>query len=736
MKHLVFMLTLLALVAMSSPLHMEGATPVGSGRALPNPSPDGIWEEWEEVDPLNPTTLASPLDAAPGTLRAYRLNEETLKAFLARAPEEKRVPLKESTTTISVPMPDGHYARFSIVESPIMAPELAEKFPQIKTYRGRGIDNRSATARFDISPLGFHAQIFLTEGVIYIDPAIQNDVSVYLTTYRRAHPARGAFQCLVDIPGNAVEQGPRLGSATESGSEIRTYRLACATTGEYTAFFGGTVPAGLAAVVIAINRVTGIYERDLSIRLELVPNNDFLIYTSPSTDPYTNEDGISMLAQNQVTVDSVIGSANYDIGHVFSTGGGGVATLRSVGHATRKARGVTGRSTPIGDPFYVDYVAHEIGHQFGANHTFNGDSNACAGNRVASTAMEPGSGSTIMAYAGICGNDDLQSNSDPYFHSISLDEILTFVDLNIPSVGTRTATGNAIPSVSAGSNHTIPQHTLFNLDAVVSDADSETLTVSWEQRDLGPVQDVNADDNGSSPLFRFWSPTVDRQRNFPRQHTPLGETLVGEKWAITDRTMTFRATVRDLEGAINSDDTAITVTTAAGPFWMTFPTHPTILSSLTETVEWQVGGTNVAPIFTTTVDIFLSLDGGLTFPYPLAIGTPNDGSETVTFPPIPSATARIKIEATNNIFFAMSAANFSLFPDADYAEEGLVSGCAPTGVPVCSTEGPYVSLLQALTLGSKDTLFLKANAGVDALGLRIDEPVTIRAWGGRIRIGN
>ena len=729
MKHLV---TALALMAISSPLFMRGASP-GGGTAFPNPSPDGIWEE---VDPLNPSSLSSPLDSAPETYRAYRLNDATLKAFLARAPEEKRVPLRQSTINISVPMPDGQYARFRIAESPVMAPELARKFPEIKTYRGRGLDDRSATARFDLSPLGFHGQIFLTEGVVYIDPASRNDVSVYLTTYRRAHAARQGFQCLVDIPGNVVERDAMFGATTQSGSQLRTYRLACATTGEYTAFFGGTVAGGLAGVVVAINRATGIYERDLSIRLELVANNDLLIYTSGATDPYTNSDGVRMLAQNQVTIDGVIGSANYDIGHVFSTGGGGVATLRSVGHPTRKARGVTGRSSPIGDPFYVDYVAHEIGHQFGANHTFNGDSDACAGNRVGSTAMEPGSGSTIMAYAGICGNDDLQPNSDPYFHSISLDEIITFVDNTIPSVGTHTTTGNAIPTVHAGSHHTIPRHTLFRLDATVSDTDSDTLTVSWEQRDLGPAQDVLADDNGSSPLFRFWSPTVDRHRILPRLHTPLGGTLIGEKWAITDRTLTFRATVRDLEGAVNSDETAITVTTAAGPFWMSFPTLPTVITSPTETIVWDVAGTNLPPLSTTTVNILLSFDGGLTFPYPLAIGTPNDGSETVTFPPIPSTSARIKVEATNNIFFAMSSANFTLSPAGDYVEEGLVSVCVATGAQVCTTEGPYTSLLQALTVGSLDTLFLKGNVSVDASGLRIDEPLTIRAWGGRVRIGN
>ncbi|HEV2292993.1 MAG TPA: zinc-dependent metalloprotease family protein [Tepidisphaeraceae bacterium] len=640
-------------------------------------------EIWQPLDHVTPPSPNAKSHLRIDEFKPFKLDARDLTAALARAPMEF-TPAADKPVEVAIPTPSGKPARFAVVETLVMDPKLAAKFSTIKTYRGQGIDDPTATVRLDYTPAGFHAQVIAPGKTFYVDPYWHGSTSAYASYWYadmevspeliklRANPHQHDHGGKDD---DHAEEEP-LASATldvssatasrTSGTQLRTYRTAVAATGEYTAFHGGTVTLGQAAIVTAINRVTGIYESELTIRLQLIADNSTLVFTNASTDPYTNNDGGAMLSQNQTTIDSRIGSANYDIGHVFSTGGGGVAYLGVVGINGYKAGGVTGLPSPTGDAFYVDYVAHEMGHQFGANHTFNTSTNS---NRNASTAYEPGGGSTIMAYAGIT-NDNLQNFSDPYFSFISFDEIMRHVDVTVPTVGTRTNTGNFVPSVNAGADYTIPASTPFALTATGSDGNGDVLSYSWEQMDLGPARQLEDPDNGSSPLFRVYNPTTNPTRTFPRLEsilngtnaTPAPSGGLAERLPTLARAMDFRVTARDNRsggGGINIDDMVVNVVNTGAVFSVTsFNSSTTVAAGSSQTITWNVAGTTGSGINAANVNIFLSTDGGLTFPTLLASSTANDGTETITLPNLNTSQARLKVQPTNNIFFDINNANF------------------------------------------------------------------------------
>jgi len=600
----------------------------------------------------------------PQRHQAVRLSATPLAGILDRAPLEFSADAKGRQVVLTLPTPDGGFEAFEIVESPVMEVELeiwmaAQGWP-IRTYRGVSLDHPATNVRLDWGgPGGFHASVVSPRRSYYIDPFWKGDKVLY-TSYLRSDYVRDDrdFRCL---EASAAKRGSILKSGASTGGNLRTYRLVVAATGEYTAFHGGTKAAGQAAIVTTVNRVNQVYENDLSIRMVLVGNNIDVVYTDGTTDPYSNGDGLAMLDENQTECDTTIGSSNYDIGHVVSTGGGGVASVGVPCIADFKARGVTGSSNPVGDPFDIDFVAHEMGHQFGGRHTFNSVAGNCGGgNRNSTTAYEPGSGSTIQAYAGICGADDLQSNSDPYFHGISLDEMLNYAAGSGACSSNASAGNPNAPIVDAGGAYTIPISTPFELSVASStDLDGDTLTYTWEEFDLGAAAALADGDNGSSPIFRSWPPATSMSQLFPNNGVApaAGETLPS-----TDRTMTFRVTVRDNNpggGRLGEDTTTVTSSTSAGPFLVTAPNGGELWDG-TETVTWNVAGTAAGAVNSANVDILLSTDGGVTWPTTLASGTPNDGSQSVTLPDVDSSAAQVKIIGSGNIFFDTSDGNFNI----------------------------------------------------------------------------
>ena len=659
--------------------------------------------QWLDIPSSSTTKSMDRNKVYPEKYRTLTLNNEVLKTVLNSAPKANQINTSVANkVTIEIPMPYGSFETFQIVETPIMEEELASKYSNIKTYSGQSIDNPQNTIKMDIGPFGFHAMVLSKDGKYFIDPISNYTTTQYMSYYRRDLPTwANTFSCnTVSDEQFEADTKSRLEEYYAKGNvavvQLRTYRLALACTVEYASAATGlstpTKEQVLAKMVTSMNRVNGVYETEVAVTMVMVNNTDTLIYLPGTTDPYTNSDGGAMLTQNQTTCNARIGSANYDIGHVFSTGGGGIAGLGVVCTST-KAQGVTGSPSPVGDAFDIDYVAHEMGHQFAGNHTFNSVTGSCGGgNRNATTAYEPGSGTTIMAYAGICGADDIALHSDPYFHAISLDEINAFINSGSGnSCPVKTTTTNNPPVVNAGSNYTIPLSTAFKLTGSATDPDGDNLTYSWEQMDLGTGGAPNSA-TGNAPLVRFFPPTTTPVRTFPKLSDILTNTQVkGERLPSYARNMKFRLVARDnkpMAGATGKAEMNVTVSGTAGPFVITtFNTIDSAYVGTSETITWNVANTDISPVNCSLVRILLSTDGGQTFPIILADSTANDGNESVIIPNNVSNTCRIKIEAIGNIFFDISNVSFRIIQPL--APDFIISVINNSTSGVCVSDTVY-----------------------------------------------
>ncbi|MGL2962453.1 reprolysin-like metallopeptidase [Flavobacterium sp. RSB2_4_14] len=636
----------------------------------------------------------------------FTLNLEQVKTVLANAPK-RTADLKNSSTILAIPNQNGQLENFKVFENSVFDPALAARYPEIKSYIGVGIDNPTAVSYFSVTPLGFKSMtINADRTTVFIEP-ISRDLTTY-TVYRKSDkaPSLSRFECAV-----INEVAPKVTDAAllrpnADDAVLRTFRLAMSCTGEYTTYFGGTKALALAAINNSITRCNGVFEMDFGARLLIIANTDLVIYTNASTDPYAAASSMSQWnAQLQSTLTSVIGEANYDIGHLFgATGGGGNAgCIGCICVNGSKGSGITSPADgiPMGDNFDIDYVAHEIGHQMGANHTFT------ISNEGTGVHMEPGSGSTIMGYAGIT-SADVQPHSDAYFHAISIQQVTNNIKGKTCSVNI--ATGNAIPTASAGLDYTVPKSTPFMLTGAGTDANGDALTYSWEQFDSQTTTTAPSATKTTGVNFRSYNPTTSPTRYFPRMSSVLtgatttaGSELTVEALPSVARTLNFRLTVRDNRAggpANNSDDMIVTVNATAGPFTVNSPnTAVSYAGGSAQTITWSVAGTTANGVNCANVDILLSTNGGTTWSTLLA-ATPNDGTEAVTIPNTPGTTNRIMVKGTNHIFFDVSNTNFTI-------TAGSTDTIAPTA-PTLTASGTTQTSTNLSWSGATDNVAVTA----------------------------
>ena len=589
--------------------------------------------------------------AIPTVSAFYKLDIESLSRFLDDAPS--RLANIKSDKIIYFPMPDGDFQSFRVMQASVMTPELQDRYPEIRSFVGKSIQDPSVILRFSLSnEKGLSSMVLKDGGTVFIEP-YQPKEDLYISFINSKNdPSEEPFECYFEnnsIKNPISDEAYKALRNADDGS-LRTFRLALSCTVEYAQFHGGTLEDVMAAMNTTMTRVNGIYERDMGLTMVMVPNES-IIFLGPNTnsDPFSNFDVFAMLGQNQQVCDDNIGSENYDIGHVFGTGGGGVAALNSP-CTSFKANGVTGQSAPVGDTFDVDYVAHEMGHQYGGNHTQNNNCNRSA------VSVEPGSASTIMGYAGIC-SPNVQINSDDYFHGENIKEMWLNISQGNSTCAEITATANSAPIADAGFDYFIPKSTPFILKGKALDANADDLlTYTWEQNDRNPAPMPPQPTSTVGPAFRSLTPSTSPNRFMPSFSTVLSGSLAST-WEVVPsvaRTMSFLLTVRDnsvLVGNTSSDEMIVT-TIDTEPFEIQTP--PTWAPGSTQTVTWTVGESDIAPINCETVNIYFS-DNGVDFSTELVMGVPNSGSAEITFPNIADASdPRLLIEAADHIFYTVS----------------------------------------------------------------------------------
>lgn len=631
---------------------------------------------WQDITSNHQARLAQN-NATNGQRRTLLLNTKRLQQLI----DDKTVidqsgQSSQPHVVIEVPLPDGDNATVELRPTNTLSTELQHLYPSIKTWRVNSSHPGIVSGRAELTPGGFHIILQSNNGEQWLtEPALnspQQDTPYYQSYRKRQNDdqQKQPFNCstrhtssTANTPASSFKQHISYSSsipehtnthyAQRQGEQLLSYDLAISATAEYTRQFDGSVLKAYSAIVSTINRVNAIYERELGITFQLVSGTE-TVFTDPASDPFNGASPLVMLERNQQLLDTSIGGNNYDLGHVFSVlkQDTGISSVASLCQSSRKAQGLSAAKTLLDDRFIVDYVAHELGHQLGATHTFNSTLNACGGsNRAAETAFEPGSGSTIMSYAGLCDSDNIQQQAIPRFHSESIAQIKQTIN-TIPAAacGKQIALANNPPTVTASSDFVIPARTPFILNGLASDRDGDKLSYGWDQTDAGDAS----------------SPGIDMGNNALIKSSPLSNTAVryvpdisdllnkdqtvtnGESLPPSARELNFRLSTRDGHGAVSTDDLKITVFDTGYDFRISYPTSS--LDAGSHAIHWRVAYTNQPPINCTHVDIAYTNDQGATFT-DLIRNTPNDGGALIK---LNEVAKHIRVKCSNNTFFTLS----------------------------------------------------------------------------------
>lgn len=624
----------------------------------------------------------------------YTLDISLLKSQLANAQESGP---NAKPVIISLPTLSGKMEKFAVYSFPVVVKELAEQY-QLGSYVGVGIDNPSKYLRFSLAPNDFQSMIITGEGSEFIEPA--NTTKTVYGVHYKTQGSKTGFVCSAEESKDAkhdIEELYKNGHsfdkqptnfARSSDRKYRTLRLALSACGEYTQFHGGTVAGAMTAINATLTRINGVYEKEFAVHLNM-QNYPNLIYTDPNTDPYSvysaTGNGTGLLWNNELqqVLTSNVGNSNYDIGHLLAgpqRGGnagcvGCICRDNVVPTQNDKGSGWTswGNRQPQGDPYDIDYVAHELGHQLGGIHCFTYD----GGQLGSEPFVEPGSGSSIMGYAGITNNSappgtttDVQPNSDPYFNTLNIRDIQT--NLINKTCDVETSITNTPPVIAALPTYNIPKGTAFVLKASATDAENDPLTYNWEEIDFA-TQTINSGNLGNTstgPSFRSVMHTTNPTRYFPRLSSVLAGVLnnsnnLWEAVSTVARTTKFTVTVRDNHPISTQQQTQSATQTIIvgnnGPFKV----NPgTVYNNGPTTVTWDVVNTNAAPYNAPNVKIDFTTDNGATWNV-VAASTPNDGTEALDFSSFPltvGGTAKVRVSAVNNVFYAIGTSNIDTLP--------------------------------------------------------------------------